>query len=283
MARHSWFTLAGSVALVAALAVGVVGRSAVRAVGPSPDAETLQVADLPACGPDVGRGGAPGSAPTVTALLNESGTLVGWTLGMQLAGEQPLRIGLPAESSVSEPLDGRVVVTADDGARSTISIVSAAAGCATPVARLDAVVRSGIQRARDGAVWFHAVDRSSRRDLGVWSVGTPGAAPERVVAALGARDPVVRAVGPVFTTALRLDGGGDRLAVQSCGARTCRTRVIDLDTRREWRIETAKQGPLIAFERTRATFSESCPAAPCPLRAVLFDPTTSLPGTESAR
>ena len=284
MLRRSWFTLAGSVVLVAALAVGFANRSAAQAVGPpTADAAALQLADLPACGPVAGRAAARGSSWSAREILDRTGTLAGWMLVVDTPGAPPLGIQLPPESSVSEPIDDRAVVTADDGTSSLVVVITALEGCATRVARLDAVARSGILRGRDGSVWLHAVDRSSRRDLGVWSVISPGDDPELVTAPLAADDPAVLAVGRVFATGLRLDTDGDRLAVQSCGERACRTRVVDLGTGREWRIDGPHQGPLVAFGSGRATFRDACPDAPCPVRDVVFDPTVFPPETESPR
>lgn len=284
MLGRTWFTLAGSVALIAALAAGVVDRPVAQAVGPpAPDADAVELSDMPACGPVAGRALAPGSSWSAIPTLDRTGTLTGWMVAIDQARAEQLRFRLPAESAVSEPIDGRAVVTADDGTRSTIAVVSAAGRCANRIASFDAVVRSGILRSRDGAVWFHAVDRSSRRDLGVWSVTAPGAEPTLLINALGARDPSVRRVGRVFHTALRLTGGGDRLAVQSCGERSCRTRVVDLASRQEWRIDDPAQGPLVALDRTRASFGEPCHDAPCQVRTIVFDPTSTLPETEPTR
>jgi len=284
MPRRSWYSLVGSAGLLTALAVTLVAGSAAHAVGPPVgDAADLQLADLPRCGPALGPGVGPEASWTVIPGLDETGTLVGWTLSVD-AGTPPLRIQLPPESSMSDAVGGRAVVTADDGMRSTVAVISVAGRCATTVARLDSVARSAVLRGRDGVVLVHAVDRVSRQDLGVWVVRTAGAVPERILAALGDHDPAVRAVGRVFATALRLDPAGDRVAVQSCGARTCRTRVVELATLRSWRVEAPEQGPLVAFDRARLTFQMGCASGSCrTTRAVAFDPNTLPPEEEPSR
>lgn len=284
MLGRSWFTVAGSVALVATLATGVADRPAARAVGPpAAEVDTAELADLAACGREAVRAIARRTSWSATPTLDRAGTLSGWAVAVEVLRAEPLRFSLPPESSVSEPVDGLAVVTADDGTRSTIAVVSAAGRCATRIAIVDVVVRSGILRRRDGAVWFHAVDRSSRRDLGVWSVTAPNAEPVRIIAALGAHDPSVRRVGRVFHTSLRLSGGGERLAVQSCGERICRTRIVDLASRQEWRIDGPTQGPLVGFDGARATFGDPCHERRCPVRTVVFDHVPTPPETESPR
>jgi len=285
MPRRSWYSLVGSAGLTTALAVTLAVGSAAQAVGPPVvDAPAPQLADLPSCGPAVGPGVGPEASWAVIADLDQAGTLVGWTLRVDAAGAPPLRIQLPPESSMSRAGGGRAVVTADDGTRSTVAVISVAGRCATTVARLDSVARSAVLRGRDGVVLVHAVDRVSRQDLGVWVVRTAGAVPERILAALGDHDPAVRAVGRVFATALRLDPAGDRVAVQSCGARTCRTRVVELATLRSWRVEAPEQGPLVAFDRARLTFQMGCASGSCrTTRAVAFDPNTLPPEEEPSR
>lgn len=293
MPRRSWFALLGSGALVAALALDVGGRSPVRAA-PGDEAAavpgSVPLAALPPCsagGADPATSGPPaGPSAHVAPQLDEHGSLVGWLLETADLSGASTHIHLPPESSVSPDVAGRVVVTVDDGAQSVVAVVSAPDRCATVVARVAHVARSAVMRAGDSVVWYHAVDRATRRDLGIWTAASLNDVPLQVVDALGADDPAVRHVGRVFMTRLLLDPTGERLAIQSCGDRSCRSRIVDVASGQETRVDADDQGPLVSFDRNRALFRASCPEGTCPLRTIALAPQTAsptLPRTESSR
>ncbi len=277
MRRRSWIVLLGSAAALAAGLIGSVGGVAARA-----EAGGMGLEELGTCPErvltDVGRR----SGWAVAPVLDPQGSLVGWTLDGRTRGVTLPRIALPAESSVSADVGGRVVVTADDGRRSIVAIVSTVARCATIVAVSGDVARSGVLGGRDGSVLYHAVARDSRADLGIW-VAVAGAPPQLLVDALPAHDPAVMHVGRVYATTLMLDEAGTRLAVQSCGAIDCRTRVVDLGTRREARLDWPGQGPLVAIAAEGATFADACGSSACATRTIALPARSISPAGEVSR
>ena len=130
------------------------------------------------------------------------------------------------------------------------------------------MVRSAVRRGPDGAVWYHAVDRITRRDLGVWLVPAPGAVPVPIAPTRGTPEDGRDPLGRVFGTRLLLDTSERRLAIQACGELACRTRIVDLDDGREWRLDGPGQGLLESFDDRRAVFSGVCTDGPCPTWAV---------------
>ncbi len=283
MPRRSWTTVLGFGALVALVAIGAGARSPARAapiddLAAGPNAG-VGLADIVACPAGPNRATGAGTWWRFAPVLDGAGSLVGWALdgGTQVV-ELPT-IALPAESSVSAEIGGRVLVTADDGARSVIAVVSAADQCATVLAEVPMVARSGVLGQRPGTAWFHAVDRSTRRDLGVWRLTPASSRPAPLIDPLPNDDAAVLRVGRVFSTRLVLDATGDQLAIQSCGERTCRTRVVHLASGREIRLDAPDQGPLLVLEHGRATFRDPCSGDPCPVRSMEFTP----PSTEAVR
>ncbi|MEK6721060.1 MAG: hypothetical protein AABZ33_10380 [Chloroflexota bacterium] len=280
MPTRSWTTVLGFGALVALVALGAGARSPARAAPiDDPAAGTnsgVRLADIVACPGGPGRAAGAETWWRFAPVLDGAGSLVGWTLDGGTQEAALSTIALPAESSVSADVGGRVVVTADDGARSVIAVVSASDRCATVLAEVPMVARSGVLGGRDGTTWFHAVDRSTRRDLGVWRLTSASSGPAPFLGPLPDDDPAVLRVGRVFSTRLVLGGTDDQLAIQSCGERSCRTRVVHLATGREIRLEAPDQGLLLALERTRATFRDPCSGDPCAVRVVEFTP----PSTE---
>jgi len=283
MPTRSWTTILGCGALVALVAIGAGARSPARAAPiDDPAARTssdVPLADVVACPGGPARAAGAETWWRFAPVLDGAGSLVGWTLDGGTQDSALPKIVLPAESSVSADVDGRVLVTADDGARSVIAVVSATDRCATVLAEVPMVARSGVLGQRDGTGWFHAVDRSTRRDLGVWRLTSASSGPAPFLSPLPDDDPAVLRVGRVFTTQLVLGATGDQLAIQSCGERTCRTRVVHLATGRENRLEAPDQGLLLVLERTQATFRDPCPGDPCAVRVVEFTP----PSTEVLR
>jgi hypothetical protein len=128
---------------------------------------------------------------------------------------------LPAESFATGPRGGLVLVGADDGSRSRLSLVDPAAGCATVIADENAVIRSALVAPDGSAVLEHRVARTTRADLGIWRRPLDGGRATRELPAVpfDARD------GRTFSTELRWTDDGS-LAVTSCGILTCRTRLV---------------------------------------------------------
>jgi hypothetical protein len=217
----------------------------------------------------------PGSWWKSAERLDAAGMLLGRHLSVGASADTTAgSLDLPAESSVSGPVGGLIVVTADDGSRSTVRVLSAAAGCGIEIHETDAVVRTAILDRVDPSVLAHLVDRATRADLGTWrlAIAPVGATDARLVAPpLGALAPTV---GTVWGTGLLLDTQGTHLAVQSCADLGCLTRIFDLrhtaDAPRV--VQGAAEGPMLGFAGGALVTWAACPGYPCAILA--WDPAT---------
>ena len=218
--------------------------------------------------PTCGSGGAPpgeGSAwYRMDPVLDGEGTLAGMRL---LAGgvQGPGRVlALAPEAFASGPVQGRVVVGEDDGARSVLRAFDPERGCATVVATMrDAVVRSAVASADGSALYEHRVDRRTRADLGVWRRELAGwrtvGPARRVLEPL----PDDAAYGPTFTTGLVVSPAGD-VVVASCAELACRTRVLTPGGQ----VRTiAPTGPALGVVDGTLVAREACSGLPCPIVA----------------
>lgn len=204
--------------------------------------------------------------------LDGAGALVGRTLVVGRGGPTNLTLALEAESSASGPVGGIVVVASDDGRFSDVRLVSATRGCAWLALHTEDVVRSAILDPSTGTVLAHLLTRETRGDKGVWRViGTgPDARSQLVLGPLAARPNL----GPIWSTELRVDAKGNRLAVQSCAEDGCVTRVVALgeaggggDAAALATIGGAGQGGLLGFSGDRLVAWSHCPGVPCPIDA----------------
>jgi hypothetical protein len=197
--------------------------------------------------------------------LDGRGMLIGRTLFVGHGSVAVARAQLPAESSVSGPIHGIVVVVADDGTRSEVRLVSVTAGCEIVVHDSAAVARTAILDPNDGSVLAHLVDRASRADLGTWRLMS-GSDPTLVAPPLGT---LARAVGTVWGTDLELDAGGTHLAVQSCADLGCLTRIFDLALpgAPPQVVSGQSEGPLLGFAGPDLATWAACPGYPCSVLA----------------
>jgi hypothetical protein len=217
----------------------------------------------------------PGSWWKSAERLDSAGTLLGRRLSIGAGAITAGGLDLPAESSVSGPVGGLIVVTADDGGRSTVRVLSAAAGCGIVIHETDAVVRTAILDRHDHSVLAHLVDRATRADLGTWRLAiSPAGTTEASLVApqLGALAP---AVGTVWGTGLLLDAQGTHLAVQSCTDLGCLTRVFDLrhSAAKPLVIQGVAEGPMLGFAGGSLVTWAACPGYPCAI--LTWDPVTS--------
>jgi hypothetical protein len=244
------------VAAAALLSAGVVTRPPV-----------LVAAEPPWQPPPCTDGGPPSAVhgPAAAAwyrldgLLDDSGTLTGTRLSTGLEGGVTRRLELPPESFASGPVKGVVVVGADDGSRSRVSLLDVVRGCTTVVGDEGSVVRSALLAPDGSWVAEHRVDRVNRADLGVWRVPIEGGHAVRIVAPAPQDD----RYGQTFTTELRWAPDG-RIAVTSCGARACRTRLVEPRTGRS--IAVGPTGPVVGIDPEGGVVAfDECVGFPCPL------------------
>jgi hypothetical protein len=133
-----------------------------------------------------------------------------------------------SRSYVSGPMDGEVLVAADDGATSTVSIITAATRAERiAFASTDIVPAATIAPDAD-EIWYVRLRRADGRDLGVWRRPMGGGDEERMLAGpLG--EPFE--ADPITIWQLHFDADGRWLVVQWCfGEVRCRTHVLDVSS-----------------------------------------------------
>ena len=243
--------------------------AAARLLPPADAGRPTPLPGLAAClaRPAAGAGVAsrPGTFFRLQASLDARGALAAQHLVVGAGGQPRAGTDLPAEASASGPVQGVVVVTADDGRQSTIRLVGVAAACTAPVYATDSIVRRAILDPADGGILFHLLSRAQRSDLGTWRLAPGDPNPTRVLEPL----PATLGLGAVWGTDLRLDSDGRLLAVQSCVERGCVTRVVDLGAPSlpAMVIRGARQGPMLGFTGGRLVTWAVCDGFPCAVLA----------------
>ena len=209
--------------------------------------------------PGAGRGTTAAAWYRLDGQLDEAGMLAGSRLAVGLVGGVTRHLALPPESFASGPVRGLVLVGADDGTRSRLSLVDVVRGCATALPDEASVVRSALMAPDATALVEHRVDRETRADLGVWRVPLRGGRVARVVGPPAADE----RYGRTFTTELRWAPDG-RIAVTSCGERACRTRLVEPRSGRV--VQVGPTGPVIGIDADGGVVAhEACGGYPCPI------------------
>lgn len=147
---------------------------------------------------------------------------------------------------------------------SRLQAVDVASGCSWVIAEEVSVVRRAVLDPTGTTIYETRVDRATRADLGIWRRSADGASPaQRILAPLAADE----RFGRTFSTELAWDIAGDRLAVQTCGAVACRTRVLDPDggSSSVAIIEAPALGLLVGFDGDRVVTYSACRGLPCPV------------------
>lgn len=219
----------------------------------------------PACPSDIGRAVASAArsrtsaaaAVSVAGRVNELGHFAGRTLRIRTAQGTTVNRSLPAESFVGPALGGAVVYTQVTGGKSEVRVIDVATGCDMVIARPRGIVRSALLAPDGRAVYVHSVT-GDRRDMGVSRHSLGWRRSHAVVPPLSddAR------FGPTFGTQLALSADGATLAVQSCAAFLCRTRLADLDS---GAISTYDEGhgALVGVTGSKLITFGLCPGLPC--------------------
>ena len=194
-------------------------------------------------------------------VLDAGGTLASVRLWAGATAGVPFRVDLPAESFASGPADGQVLVGDDDGSRTRLRLLDVARGCWRAIAVEDAVVRSAVMREDAAVMYEHRVNRASRADLGVWRRETATGYAVRVLESV-APD---AAYGRTYSTDLSLAPDG-RVVATSCGAKACRTRVLDAATGHVDAVSAT--GPVIGLVGDHLVAMAACVSLPCDVEAV---------------
>jgi hypothetical protein len=225
--------------------------------------------------PSDGRGAA--AWYRVDGVLDSAGTLSGQRLRLGLAGGVTHRMDLPAESFATGPVGSVVLVGANDGRRSRLSLVDVARSCSTEVADDPAVVRSALLEPGGMTLVEHRVDRVTRADLGVWRVPLAGGRSTRILGGAVAD----ATYGRTFSTELRIASDG-RVVVTSCGDRACRTRIADATSNRVTQV--GPTGPVVGVWRGGGVVAYGlCLGSPCPVMRFGDDGDVSMLAADAGR
>ena len=263
--RHTiWRVLLGppSVVIAPLLLVIAVVPAAIAAAPPGPA--------VPACPPHgphgVGRAVhqlAVGRLVDET-LISSRGEVTGRRLTVNSAGRDAAVINLPPESFATAPT-GNLVVYGWHGPATGSEVRGLTLdGCDVRLARPAGVVRSAALDPAGAALYVHSVTGADRRDGGV----------VRHDLATGARTQVVPPLPPsplyglTFATRLAWSADGTELAVQSCGADACRTRILDSADGRVTTYDAAPHGTLLGFDREVVFAYDACHWSPCDVIAI---------------
>jgi hypothetical protein len=201
----------------------------------------------------------------LTPRLDATGTLVGQRLELDV-GQSVVRrtLDLPAESFAAGVFGHIVLVGFDDGTRSRLQAFDVVAGCAWAIADATDVIRRATLSPDGVSVYETRVDRSTRLDLGVWRRWLDGTGlPRRVVGPIEADE----RFGRTWSTEFAWSTDGDRLAVQSCGAVACRTRILDPQTGGVQVVADPAGGPMVGLTRDRLIAYGACRGLPCRLES----------------
>jgi hypothetical protein len=241
---------------VTAILPAVFGPGVLAAGIPSPACGSLSPAD--AARAAVGGPTERGKSAKVRPTLSKRGELTGRSLSFELPFRS-VSIALPLESSVSEAFGDTVLVTRAVAGGSEVRAVNLVSGCDVRLVGMADIARGATVDSTDSALYVHSVSKAGRADAGVTRYDLATGASELVVPAL---KPVAQ-IGPIFGTDLRWSLDGAALAVQSCGVRSCLTRVLDITSRDVATYAGRGQGAFIGLTSRHLVTFGTCPGLPC--------------------
>ncbi len=271
MSRRRWIVLLGPPLLAAVATVPGLARGSGL---PSEATTFLPARSITACSP-VAAGAPHGAAVVVPGAwwrtepaLDAAGSLESWLLLVGAPGASVSELHIPAASTVTGPVDGRIVVASEEApgeSGSTVRIIDAVGGCATEI-RIDGrVARRAVAHPDGDGVLVHLLEPVSRRDLGIWRIALDGRIAERVIEPMPDATLAAAGIDRVWATDLRLDATGGRLAVQSCHPDACVTRTVDLAAGDVETLAREGQGPIVGFSGRQLVTWAACHGFPCPI------------------
>lgn len=246
----------GAIVVVAATTLGANTRSwsPPPCAGP-PGAPALEDRD--------GRGAWFLEAPVLV-----DGSRQGTALTVGRDGAPTRVVRLDREAFAAGPFGDRILFGSDDGRTSSLAILDAASGCAWSIASSSDVIRRATLAPDGRTIYEMRVARSTRADRGIWRRSIDGTAPPvRVLAPLPTDD----RFGRTFATEFTWSVDGQRLAVRSCGERSCRIRVLDPGTGRHQLLADPSLGDIVGLTSDRVVIRAACAGLPCPVLAVPVD------------
>jgi hypothetical protein len=259
-------------AAVAVLVVpAVAGPPRARTHGPAMTRAAAGPTALAACRPEPAAAAASKASLAGAAwyrldpVLGDAGQLDGQRLIMGRVGRRgAFELPLGVESFASGPDRGRILVGNDDGRRSTLRILDVGKRCAAVVhAGPDLIRRAVFDPSGNGVVEFR-LDRSSRRDLGVWSRPLDGTKLRRLLEPLAPNS----RIGRVFATELSWSADGQRLLVTSCGETFCLARILDRSSGEVITLDDQRVGEAIGLVGDELVAYGGCPWLPCEIVAM---------------
>ncbi len=256
MVEARWFRRAGpGIAAIGALAVIA---STTTGAPPAPW-------DPPPCAGSPGPGSEQiGAWYRLDPILVDS-VWAGQRLVLGRAGlDRPFRLDLDAESFASGPVGGTVLVGADDGRTSTLSLLDLAGTCRWALAVSDDVIRHATLSPDGRSIAEARVDRRSRADLGVWRRPLDGRPAAHILRPI---DPDAR-FGKTWRTELAWSADGRTLIAQTCGEVACRFRLLDEASGERRTVADPSLGDLVGLVEHRLVVHGACRGLPCPLLSV---------------
>lgn len=193
------------------------------------------------------------------------GSLLGYRLELSgAAGGAARRIDLPAEAFLSGPVGPAFLVGSDDGRLSRLRLVSPAAGCTRTLATsAGAILRRAVVDPQGRWLAALQLERGTRRDLGVHRRPLEGGPWQQLLEPFAEAAPAVaRRIGRPYATSLAWSDDGSMLAVQTCGAIECASRVVGV--RSTLLLAEPGQGPLVALTGDALLVMSACAGLPCP-------------------
>lgn len=193
----------------------------------------------------------------------DDGAIVGQLLlAASATSDRPVRVALDREAFAWGPRSGLILAGSDDGAASTLFMLDPGERCTVLVGDSSDVIRRAVVEPGATAIVEYRVDRATRADLGVWRRPMDGGAATRILPPIEPDGEF----GITWSTEMAWSTGGDRLVVQSCGERACRSRVLgprgDIAL-----VADPDQGSLVGLDGDRLVTLGACPGLPCALRS----------------
>lgn len=260
--RRGWIVILGPPMVLASVIAMAPSRLGATVARSPQDGRPIATCTGQASDPGPGDGGQAGTWWSRYPRLDDGGALAGWGLSVGGPGVASFRLDLPPAASVSGPDRGRVVVATDDGSVSTLRVFEAARRCQRTLVLDGVIARGAVLVPGRSASLVHLLDRTSRRDLGVWRVPLDGSSRAMVLAPLADADLRAAGIERVWVTDLVLAPDAGSLAVQSCDPDACVTRVLDLRTGRVALIPDP-QGALIGIDADHLVAHARCTGEPC--------------------
>jgi hypothetical protein len=199
------------------------------------------------------------------------GTLTARRLAAGAPGERRARIvDMDPESFAAGPFAGLILAGTDDGAHSSLSVIDPAGGCAVEIDRSTDIIRRATLTPERDAVLEFRLDRDTRAELGTFRVPIGDHAATAILRVVDPIEPDER-FGPTWTTEFAWSDDGGRLAIQSCGAIACRTRVLDQVSGAVAQFGDLSHGDLVGVAGGHVVLREACGGLPCPLLSIDID------------